>query len=797
MARALVLAVWLLLSCFASSPLTFAPAPAAAQELTDEAYAAEVVGWRRILDKAASSLLRTNLSEADYETLHTALEKIFDQARKASAEAAEAEATTRHLLEALGAPPAEGAPPEAPAVAAERKRLDDLITRVDGRMRQADLVATRADILLRTANERRINQFAKTLFLRGVSPIAPETFAQLRVEAQFVRDRVSDGIAASLKAGVPGRDHAIQFGILAALSLLAGWLARRHLMRRYGQRPGLAAPSFRQRASAAAVEALGGALLPSLLTVAAAHVLLGALGGIYEAAPLRAITQSVAGGLVFFFVAAGFGRALLAPRRPAWRLLDLDDRAARGLALRVTLCAAALATSETVLAFLESALVAPELLAVASFGAKLLGALVLLAVLIPDRAWSGRSESKDAENENSNGTGSGTSPALAPGTRALAALLAVAVVALSLLRYHNLGLYIAEMMLAVCAVAGLLLLLRGIVHELVRLLASHPAERLARMRRTLLPTERDIEIFLWISAGLVDLTLLVLGLALLLPISGIAWSELMAWAAVIMRGIRIGEVTLSPADIASAALLVIGVMAATRFLQRTLDDKVLEHLPIDRGVRHSIRTGIGYVGALLAIVGGFGTLGLSMSNLALIAGALSVGIGFGLQAIVSNFVAGLILLVERPIKVGDWIVIGEFEGVVKRISVRATEVQTFQFASVIIPNSELISKAVKNWTYKDKVGRIDIPVGVAYECDIERARDILIACVRAVPRVSAEPPPRVEFRAFAPGYLALELRCFVGEVNTYTAIATDLRFAILKAFREAGIEMPTAKLPVE
>ncbi|MEI7608989.1 MAG: mechanosensitive ion channel domain-containing protein, partial [Rhodospirillaceae bacterium] len=419
---------------------------------------------------------------------------------------------------------------------------------------------------------------------------------------------------------------------------------------------------------------------------------------------------------------------------------------------------------------------------VASFGAKLLGALVLLAVLIPDPEWAERA-GEDPEKP----------PSLAPRLRTLTALLAVAVVALSLLRFHNLGLYIAEMMLAATAVTGLLLLLRGILNELVGLVATHPAEGLRKLRRTLLPAERDVKIFLWFAAGLVDLTLLVIGLALLLPISGIAWTELVAWTTFVMRGVRIGEVTLSPADIASAVLLVIGIMAATRFLQRTLDDKVLEHLAVDRGVRNSIRTGIGYFGALLAIVTGFGTLGLSLSNLALIAGALSVGIGFGLQAIVSNFVAGLILLVERPIKVGDWIVIGEFEGVVKRISVRATEIQTFQFASVIIPNSELISKAVKNWTYKDKVGRIDIAVGVPYDCDLDRVRDILAACARSAPHVCANPPPRVEVRAFAPGQVALEVRCFVSEVNTYTIAATDLRLAILKTLREAGIELPAAK----
>ena len=505
-------------------------AAAQAQEIGDDAYAAQVGGWRRVLDKAASSLLRSNLSEADYEALHVALGLAFDQARKASAEAAESVATTQHLLEALGKAPAEDASPEAPAVAAERKRLGDLLTRTDGRMRQADLVVTRADILLRTANDRRINQFAKTLFLRGVSPIAPETFAQLPAESQFVRDRVNDGLAAARKAGVPGRDHAIQFGILAALALLIGWLTHRYLARRYGQRRDIAAPSFRQRVSAAAVEALSGALTPSLLTAAAAYVLLGALGPIYEAAPLRAIVQSSAGGLVFFFVIAGLGRALLAPHRPRWRLLGLDDRAARGLAWRVLLCAAALAASEATLALLEAALVAPELHAVISFGAKAIGMLVLLAVLVPNPVWTSRDDGDTDETKPA---------ALAPRLRVLAALLAVAVVALSLVRFHNLGLYIAEMMLAATGIAGLLLLLRGVGHELVTLVASHPADGLVRLRRTLLPTEADIRIFLWFATGLVDLALLVLGLALLLPISGIAWTELMAWGSLFMRGVKI------------------------------------------------------------------------------------------------------------------------------------------------------------------------------------------------------------------------------------------------------------------
>ena len=208
------------------------------------------------------------------------------------------------------------------------------------------------------------------------------------------------------------------------------------------------------------------------------------------------------------------------------------------------------------------------------------------------------------------------------------------------------------------------------------------------------------------------------------------------------------------------------------------------------GVRNSLSMALGYVGFAIAVLIGINALGLDLSNLAIIAGALSVGIGFGLQAIVNNFVSGLILLVERPVKVGDWVIIGSYEGYVKRISVRATEIQTFDRQSVIIPNSELISSAVGNWTHKDRLCRVIINIGVAYGSDTGKVREVLLRCADENPRVLNQPQPSVMFRNFGDSSLDFQLRCFLSDVDYFLQVPSDLRFAIDEAFREEGIEIP-------
>ena len=185
--------------------------------------------------------------------------------------------------------------------------------------------------------------------------------------------------------------------------------------------------------------------------------------------------------------------------------------------------------------------------------------------------------------------------------------------------------------------------------------------------------------------------------------------------------------------------------------------------------------------------------GFDFSNIAIIAGALSVGIGFGLQNIVNNFVSGLVLLFERPIRKGDWIVVGQTEGYVKDIQIRATRIQTFDRSDVIVPNSELISGQVTNWVLSTKSGRAIIPVGVAYGSDTEKVRDILMEIAETNNEIDTSgymPKPRVLFREFGDSSLNFELRVFMKEVDNRLSLISDINFAIDKAFREAEIEIP-------
>jgi small-conductance mechanosensitive channel len=293
----------------------------------------------------------------------------------------------------------------------------------------------------------------------------------------------------------------------------------------------------------------------------------------------------------------------------------------------------------------------------------------------------------------------------------------------------------------------------------------------------------------WVRA-LLDAALIVWGVVLMLIVWGVPADDLSRLSGKALTGFEIGSVTISITDIVTSLVVFALVLGITRVLQRALSDRVLPETHLAVGVQHSLAAGFGYVGIILAIALTLSTLGIDLSNIALIAGALSVGIGFGLQNVVNNFVSGLILLIERPIQVGDWVVVGTNEGRVKRISVRATEIETFQRASVIVPNAELLSNSVTNWTHKNNLGRVEIAVGVAYGSDTEKVRDILLECAKECDEVLAFPEPFVLFLDFGNSSLNFELRCYVGDVIRRLRVATEIRYMIDRRFREESVEIP-------
>lgn len=271
---------------------------------------------------------------------------------------------------------------------------------------------------------------------------------------------------------------------------------------------------------------------------------------------------------------------------------------------------------------------------------------------------------------------------------------------------------------------------------------------------------------------------------------GLTPGDVKEWAERYRSGVTIGSIHLDFSDLGAAVGVFFGLYLFTKAVQLFLAKRLFPQTHMNLGVQDAVYTLIGYIGVIVALLAGLGTLGLDMEKFALIAGALSVGIGFGLQAVVSNFVSGLILLFERPIRVGDFINVGTDTGTVKKIRVRSTELETLQFASIVVPNSKLISETVTNWTLSGRSMRVEVKVGVAYGSDTALVRKILMDIALDHPQVRKRPEPNVLFMGFGESSLDFELRCFIRDINERFIIASDLRFAIDAAFRLHGVEIP-------
>jgi small-conductance mechanosensitive channel len=262
-------------------------------------------------------------------------------------------------------------------------------------------------------------------------------------------------------------------------------------------------------------------------------------------------------------------------------------------------------------------------------------------------------------------------------------------------------------------------------------------------------------------------------------------------------GFKVGEVTISLSTVFVALALAVLGITFTRIVQSWLEQQYLPLTQLDVGLQNSIRTSVGYIGVLIAVAISLAHVGVGFEKLAIVAGALSIGVGFGLQSIVSNFVSGLILLWERAIRVGDWVVVGDEQGHVRRINVRSTEIETFDRATMIVPNSNLVTGIVKNWVRTDRVGRLRIPVTVTMTADPDQVRDNLIECAVGQEGILQFPKPQVMFMAMSDNTLKFELICFIGDVERSQRVRSDLNFTIFKRFREAHIDLsPPPAAPV-
>ena len=367
----------------------------------------------------------------------------------------------------------------------------------------------------------------------------------------------------------------------------------------------------------------------------------------------------------------------------------------------------------------------------------------------------------------------------------IAGLLMVLIIGISLFGYPRLSSFIINRFLFSLLIAVIMLVLRQVLFEASKrlMLLNFWVKRL-RVRREV--TEK---IDFWLNMT-INPVLMILALLIILTMWGVSTDILLQSLKKLFFGFKIGGVEISLVQIILGIAVFFGTITGFKILRARFLENILQHLDIDDGIKHSLASGFGFVGFILAVVLAITIMGGDLSSLALVAGALSVGIGFGLQNIVNNFMSGLILLFERPIKVGDWVKIDGEEGKIKQINIRSTEIETFNKSSVIIPNATLLSNSVTNLTHGNNWMRFSVAVGVAYGSDVDKVKKILLECAASNKKVLKKPEPYVLFQDFGASSLDFELRGYSSNIWDGWLIPSELRFEINRRFNAEGIEIP-------
>ena len=680
-------------------------------------------------------------------------------------------------LEALGPAPEEGQPPEPEVVAQERAALVQEKAQINSLLGLAESESLKVNRLIDLISTMRRDLFTDTLSKRYdiLSALSPETFTDLVREAEDLYRAVWSWLRFVVAFKLQSALIATFLALAAAGLLLFGG---RHIFAEMMDAEEIReAPSYLSRLSVA----FWSTLLPS----AALAVFLGASFYFFDyfkilRPDISAMLSALFEVMIIVFFVNRLARAALSPRYPNWRLIPVDSKSAFRLFWLAWLTAVTTGL-DVIMNKINHVMGSPLSLTIAKslIATVIVGILVILIGLVRP------SRTETAEEEDA-----GDHPARLSWLNYFFLLAGSVNIVAAVLGYIGFARFLSSQIVVTGAIAATMYL--GFLSaNAISKEGGFVNTALGRYLRRAFRLEDSALDQLGLVASVITNVLIVgIGVPLILLQWGFQWGDITSWTYRLANEITIGSFSFSLIGILSGVLVFMIGYFMTRGFQGWLDGSVLARGRVDVGVRNSIRTAVGYAGIAIAALFGISAAGISLSNLALVAGALSLGIGFGLQNIVSNFVSGLILLAERPFKAGDWIEAGGVTGTVKRISVRATEIETFQRKTVILPNSELINAAVGNWTHKNKLGRVEIKIGVAYGSDVKRVHDILLEIGKSHPLVLKNPEPFVYFADFGASSLDFELRLYLSDILSGLTVQNEMRFAIVEALEREGIEIP-------
>ncbi|QNK75556.1 mechanosensitive ion channel family protein [Variovorax sp. PAMC28562] len=650
---------------------------------------------------------------------------------------------------------------------------------IDSQQRGSDLLAQRRSLFEAQLTERAASPLGSD-FWNDLHDAWPDDTARIGKLIEAVKG----GIAV---ASQPPHRDAVVAVLLAALLIatLGNWAAEKGLAR-----------------LAARILPVG-RLRRSLLVIAivTTNVLLVAIAGHWAFYMLdqrdlwpqqsRTAVRGVVQSLIFLAFVIGLGRALLSAGRPSWRLPPMSEAAAARLAPLpwfVAVVAALVWAPARINALVDASFAA----VVATHVLTALGLTALTAIVLhrvkPLSAEADPDTGKPAER-----------PMWVGLLLAAIAVLTVAIWVLVALGYVALASFLATQLTWAGIVAMAFYVLFKFVDDLFMAVVASKSSFGQRLQKAFDLQPQTLDQAAVVLSGLGRVALFFYMLVSLITPLGTSPAEVFQRSGTYGNGLKVGEFQLVPGAIVSAITALLIGFILLRVFKRWLENSYLPETSLEVGMRSSLTTLLGYVGTIVVIAFALSALGIGVNRIAWVASALSVGIGFGLQAIVQNFISGLILLAERPVKVGDWVVLGTAEGDVKRINVRATEIQLGDRSTLIVPNSEFITKTVRNMTLANAEGRVLIRLPMPLTTDAHRARDVMLSACSAHPGVLPTPEPSLMLDGIEGGFLIFQLIAYVQNPRLAGGVRSDLLFTILDELNKAQLPLAAyaaAPMPV-
>jgi potassium efflux system protein len=736
--------------------------------------------WTRQLDRIGTRTEQADILPAEIDALREQVADVHAAAAAAATLARNDLADTNKLLAPLQAKPGPDQPPETQVVKTERERLTEQASISESRVKQCEVIIARADQLLERMTKLRGEVVLKTLLHRDASPLSPSVWLRLWPEAVAALQTLSQALATwshnGLRALRSGDQDFTPLIWWAALTVVLRWGVLM-LGRRYGRNDN-AEPGQRDRTIAAAIDGLSLVLIPLLAIWLIGKLLMAS----QPPTPIDDLLLEFRNRIVTVLLVVGLTATALAPNRPQWRILPFTDASAQHLSTALRRLVGIGVVVDFIYEALTQAGQGPALSSVGALGLETTIALLALPAL-SNRSWEAmRPEGSDL-------------PAMVGGTlwsigRLLLSIAVLSSIVFALLGYIALASHIHSALAGTCLWLALVLLAHRFADDLLEAVAAPDTATGAWVRRRfgLAPdaTLRGQHIVLLVF----DLVL-VLFLAVAIPA---AWSvdmdAIMRGFGQLLHGVQVGGVTISLGNIGMAIVAFGACMLLAKLVRSVVRDRVMPTVEAPMPIRQSVDAGLNYAGVIIAILVGVGALGIDFTNLAIVLGALSVGIGLGLQNIANNVISGVILLVERPIKSGDWVTVGGHEGFVRRINIRATEIETFERTHVIVPNSLFLQNPVINRTYSDTSSRIELAFTVGFGTDVTKMETILREAALEHTRVLRVPAPIVRFVRIGQTGLEFGLYVFVWRLEDRQVVTNDLNRVILARLIEEKILDP-------